>query len=205
MGVGHEAPPPLTARVSAPRPSAADREWVIRRLRSNCEEERLSLDTFAARVELAYATQSRAELADLLADLPGHHAVARTILNSVAWLSWWTARLQATWRQPRMPRLVLPLRESVILGRSRDCDCILGDPTVSRRHALLRYSDGTWWLHDLGSANGTYVNGWRVVDDLEVRPGDEVSFGVATFRLALASARRSQPHRVSRSQSTSAA
>jgi FHA domain/Domain of unknown function (DUF1707) len=203
--MGHEAPPPLRAPVSASRPSAADREWVIRRLRSNCENERLSLDTFSARVELAYAAQSRTELVDLLFDLPSERTVARTILKSVAWLSWWTARLQAAWRNPRIPMLLLPLRGTVVLGRSRDCACVLGDPTVSRKHALLRHSERTWWLRDLGSTNGTYVNGSRLVDEIEVRPGDEVRFGAATYRLTLASARSSHTHRLSRPQATTAA
>jgi FHA domain/Domain of unknown function (DUF1707) len=203
--VGQQAPTPLAARVPAPRPSAADREWVIRRLRSSCEDERLSLDTFAARVELAYAAQSQAELGELLVDLRRDHGLARAVLDAAAWLSWWTARLRGAWRQPRTPQLVLPLRESVVLGRSRACGCILCDSTVSRRHASIRHDDGAWWLRDLGSTNGTYVNGWRIVDEVEVRPGDEVSFGAATYRLAPAAALRSHAPRDSRSPSKNAA
>ena len=58
------------------RPSAAERELVIRRLREGCEDERLSLDTFSARVEEAYAAASRAELEELVGDLPRRSALA---------------------------------------------------------------------------------------------------------------------------------
>ena len=60
---------------------------------------------------------------------------------------------------------------------------MLGDPTVSRKHARLSYRDGKWWLADLASTNGTRLNGWRVVEEVEVLPGDRVSFGGARYRL----------------------
>jgi hypothetical protein len=157
-------------------------------LRRSREEERLSLDTFAARVEVAYSTESRAELGQLVADLRGDGAVATAVLDAVAWLSWSTALVHSAWRRPRMPRLVLPLHGSVVVGRSRLCACVVGDPSVSRRHAVIRHEHGSWWLRDLGSMNGTYVNGARIVDDVEVHPGDEIGFGSAQYRLAPASA-----------------
>jgi hypothetical protein len=190
VGVGREASASPPARASAPRPSAAEREWVVRKLRRSREEERVSLDTFAARVERAYLADSRAELGELVADVQGESTIADALLDAVRWLSWSAARVRTAWRQPRTPRLVLPLGESVVVGRSRGCACVVGDPTVSRRHAVIRYGDGAWWLRDLGSMNGTYVNGSRIVDDVEVRPGDEVAFGAALYRLAPVSAVR---------------
>ena len=59
---------------------------------------------------------------------------------------------------------------------------MLGDDTVSRRHAELRAEDGRWLLRDLGSSNGTWVNGRRVIE-AEVRPGDLVQLGGAEIRL----------------------
>jgi FHA domain/DUF1707 SHOCT-like domain len=189
-GVGREGSAPLPTRASHPRPSAADRERVVRRLRRGREDDRLSLDTFTARVELAYTTDSRAELGELVADVGGESTVADVLLDAVRWLSSSTARVRMAWRQPRTPRLVLPLRGSVVIGRSRACGCVLGDPSVSRKHALIRHGEGAWWLSDLGSMNGTYVNGPRIVDDVEIRPGDEVWFGAAAYRLAPAPAPR---------------
>lgn len=58
------------------------------------------------------------------------------------------------------------------------------EPSVSRRHAELR-RDGAWLLRDLGPRNGTRVNGLRVLEETEVRPGDRVSLGEGRYRLAL--------------------
>jgi hypothetical protein len=175
---------------------------VIRRLRSNCADDCISLDTFVARVELAYTTKSRSELVDLVADLPDDRALGRALLEFVAWLSWWTARVRAAWHRPRTPRLVLPVATSVVVGRSRDCGCVLRDASVSRRHALLRHVDGSWRLQDLGSTNGTYVNGSLVVDDVEVRPGDVVGFGAVSYQLVRPPAHRNRADALARSAAT---
>lgn len=50
------------------------------------------------------------------------------------------------------------------IGRAPDCDVVVNDPSVSRRHAEIRWHDGAWHLHDLGSRNGTYVDGEKVQD-----------------------------------------
>jgi hypothetical protein len=172
-----------TLRSVRQRPSAAERELVVRRLREGCEDERLSLETFSARVEEAYVATSRAELEELLADLPGRSALAGALSAAVGWLSRLSALVEDAWREPRTPLLALPVGTTVTLGRSRVCDCVLTDPTVSRRHACVRYRDGSWWLRDLGSSNGTYVNGCRVLDEVEVRAGDRVGLGATTYRL----------------------
>jgi len=165
------------------RPSAGERELVIRRLRAGREDERLSLDTFSARVEEAFVATSRAQLEELVADLPGRSAFVRALSAAVRCVSRLTALVEDAWREPRTPQLTLPVGSIVTLGRSRDCDCVLTDPTVSRRHACVRCRDGGWWLRDLGSCNGTYVNDCRVLDEVEVRAGDRVSLGATTYRL----------------------
>jgi hypothetical protein len=71
----------------------------------------------------------------------------------------------------------------VLLGRSRRCDFVVRDPSVSRRHALLIRGDEGWTLYDLGSTNGTRINGWRV-DRATLRAGDELELGGARFRFA---------------------
>ena len=72
----------------------------------------------------------------------------------------------------------------VVLGRSRECDIVVSDPNVSRRHAELRRGDGNWSIVDLGSTNGIKVNGRRVAD-ATLREGDTVTLGVTdlTFEL----------------------
>jgi hypothetical protein len=68
-----------------------------------------------------------------------------------------------------------------VIGRSKECDCVLRDPNVSRRHAELRRAEtGDWQIADLGSTNGVKVNG-RLVSSSRLRPGDEVTLGTTTF------------------------
>lgn len=70
-----------------------------------------------------------------------------------------------------------------VIGRSSQADVKLADPSVSRRHAeLVRAAFHQWKLRDLGSHNGTFVNGERV-EDAVVQPGDEIGIGAFTLRL----------------------
>jgi hypothetical protein len=71
-------------------------------------------------------------------------------------------------------RVLTPPR--VVVGRSAECDVVLDDPNVSRRHAELRNEDGRWVVADLGSTNGVRVNG-RAVQTAALEPGDEIAFG----------------------------
>ena len=66
------------------------------------------------------------------------------------------------------------------VGRHPESDIFLDDITVSRRHVEFRRHDASFRVHDVGSLNGTYVNGDRV-DDAELQNGDEVRIG--KFRL----------------------
>jgi pSer/pThr/pTyr-binding forkhead associated (FHA) protein len=67
------------------------------------------------------------------------------------------------------------------IGRSKDADCVLDDPNISRRHAELRRSSvGDWQVVDLGSTNGVKVNGRRV-SSARLSPGDEVTLGTTVF------------------------
>ena len=66
------------------------------------------------------------------------------------------------------------------VGRHPESDIFLDDITVSRRHVEFRREKGAFRVHDVGSLNGTYLNGDRV-DDAELQSGDEVRIG--KFRL----------------------
>jgi Protein of unknown function (DUF3662)/FHA domain len=74
-----------------------------------------------------------------------------------------------------------------VLGRSRDCDVLLEDPNVSRHHAEIRPSGGSWTVRDLGSTNGVKVNGRRLDPSRpqSLKPGDELLIGTTrvTFEL----------------------
>ena len=73
----------------------------------------------------------------------------------------------------------------VVLGRSRDADVVVDDPNVSRKHAEVRPSGGSWIVRDLGSTNGVKVNGRRIQGPQSLRPGDTIELGTArvTFEL----------------------
>ena len=71
-------------------------------------------------------------------------------------------------------------------GRNPDSEIFLDDVTVSRKHAVFeRRHDGSWFVRDLGSLNGTYVNGEQV-DETKLASGDEVQVG--RFKLVFFSA-----------------
>jgi hypothetical protein len=67
-------------------------------------------------------------------------------------------------------------QSNVVLGRSRSCDVYVADLNVSRRHAELRQEGATYWIVDLGSTNGTAVNGKRV-DRERLHDGDTITLG----------------------------
>ncbi len=73
-------------------------------------------------------------------------------------------------------RLPVPT-EGGVLGRSRDCDIVLEDTGVSRRHAELRPGAGGWMVADLGSTNGVRVNGRNIHGPHPLRPGDRLELG----------------------------
>jgi pSer/pThr/pTyr-binding forkhead associated (FHA) protein len=71
-------------------------------------------------------------------------------------------------------------RVSVSIGRAGTSDVVIDDASVSGEHARLRRRDGLWMLTDVGSTNGTYVDGERVTDDAPLLPGATVRFGDVT-------------------------
>lgn len=148
------------------RPSHDTREETIVQLRRGYLAGRLGTDTFAHRLDQALEGDSREQLRGLTADLPA----ARP-------------RLLARVRELLAPRSLPDLVGAhLLIGRSSACQIVLGDDTVSRRHAELRFEDGRWLLRDLGSSNGTYVNG-RYVTEAEVRAGDVIHLGGCRLRL----------------------
>ncbi|TMR21559.1 FHA domain-containing protein [Nonomuraea turkmeniaca] len=168
------------------RASDGERDRAIDELKHRAVEGRISHDTFVGRVDQVLRARNRWELDEVVADLPRRPTIRQRLTDAVAAVSEFTTRLQTAWRRPRLPRLALPDDDRLryVVGRGSACDLVLSDLTVSRVHAeLRREDDGGWLLVDLGSLNGTRLNGWRLVGPARVRSGDEISFGDCGFLL----------------------
>jgi hypothetical protein len=72
-----------------------------------------------------------------------------------------------------------------VLGRSRTCDVVLADPNVSREHAEIRPRGGSWVLNDLGSTNGSSLNGRRIEHPEVLKAGDEIELGTSIVSFEL--------------------
>ena len=90
-------------------------------------------------------------------------------------------RSQIVFKSGPLVGLVFPLdRPSITIGREIGVEIHITSPLVSRRHARISLSasqDNHYFLEDLGSSNGTYINGVRVVKPTPLTPGDQVHLG----------------------------
>jgi signal transduction histidine kinase len=84
----------------------------------------------------------------------------------------------------RGKRFDLPAEEPQLIGRSSE-SLPISDRSVSRRHAELTPDNGAWYLRDLESANGTFVNGNRITDRVKLEPGDQIRCGSTLMTFAL--------------------
>jgi pSer/pThr/pTyr-binding forkhead associated (FHA) protein len=76
-----------------------------------------------------------------------------------------------------------PLDEINLIGRAKDNTVILDESTVSGYHSRLSYQQEQWWLEDLGSRNGTFLNDLPVTEPLVITYGDELGFGNVRMRI----------------------
>jgi hypothetical protein len=169
------------------RPSDAERDKALKALRDGVAMGRLSHDTFIRRMELALTARRADELCALTADLPTGSRASRLLFGAVEAVSGFTVRLRRAWQAERLPKLLLPhpgTGHPLRIGRDPANGLRLSHDTVSRVHAELALQGGLWILRDLGSTNGTTVNGRRVVGAAVVREGDQIGFGQMVFRLS---------------------
>ncbi|WP_405683595.1 FHA domain-containing protein [Streptomyces sp. NBC_00057] len=168
------------------RLSDAQRDRVLGVLRDGAAQGKLSHDTFMRRMELALTARCSEELEALTADLESEDRWSRRILRVVSGVSGFPGRVRRVWQTERLPKLLLPTPSPypLLIGRDPGNGLRLNHETVSRLHAELTVQGGRWLLRDLGSTNGTCVNGQRVTGTVPVRDGDQVSFGRMSFRLS---------------------
>jgi len=75
--------------------------------------------------------------------------------------------------------------DRLMIGREEACNIIIQDPEVSRRHCELAWKEGDFVLQDLGSTNGTFVNGVQITAPVVLKPGDSVGIGQTMMVLEL--------------------
>lgn len=75
---------------------------------------------------------------------------------------------------PPSADLVTP---ETLLGRDKSCHLTIPDASVSHKHARVYHSDGEWYVEDLGSTNGTFVNDRPLTRPVVLRPGDTLTIG----------------------------
>jgi pSer/pThr/pTyr-binding forkhead associated (FHA) protein len=85
-------------------------------------------------------------------------------------------------------RRQIPIKPEMVLGRQAECDLQLVEGHASRRHAKLSIAPDGVWLEDLGSANGTFVNGTKITGKVRLSSGDRLRFDVEEFDFAVPSA-----------------
>lgn len=161
------------------RASDERRELTVAQLRERALDGCLSLDTFAIRVDAAFRAKTIEELEALEADLPPRRE--GTLRRLLSRFRRRPSRSPAVEIEVRLPSCAGPL----IVGRSRECDVVVGEETVSRVHAELRHGDDDAWIvRDLDSTNGTWLNGSRV-REARVSRGDVLSLGGLRMELRL--------------------
>ena len=74
-------------------------------------------------------------------------------------------------------------QDPLSIGRAEACQVVLGDTYASQMHARVFPKDGSWFVEDLGSTNGTYLNRAKVTAPSEVAPGDEIRIGKTTLEV----------------------
>jgi hypothetical protein len=159
--------------------AGASRRQITRTLHAAYANGLLSEDTFVSRLDQLLDSRlvdPSALIGDLTLRIRQRDLRARLL-----------STLGVAWRRARSlvcadePPLLLALdwtggQQELVIGRHDDCDVVLSDLTVSRRHARLVFRDGTWILHDLDSTSGTLLNN-SAVKRCELRPGDRLTLG----------------------------
>lgn len=85
----------------------------------------------------------------------------------------------------RLGARIAPGRESIVIGRNIDADFQIAERSVSRRHCRVMFEQGCYWIEDLESTNGTFVNE-QAIERVPLRDGDHVRIGETTLKFIAA-------------------
>lgn len=151
-------------------------------------DERLSLGEFGIQARLVSPPEEEQE------EAPARAAHGNTMIYSTAGRVREPLEERTGGPERRQGVLLLDGRRIVLgpggatLGRSRDCEVVVDDANVSRKHAAVVPAAGSthgWAVEDMGSTNGTKLNGRRVVETTPLEPGDRVEVGTTELRFEL--------------------
>jgi hypothetical protein len=153
---------------------------------NNDLDELLWPHVYVARTSL---TRLVSELRSVLGDTPRDSRIVRTVyktgyafcanVTSTPSAGAVPAEIEFVWKKQ-----CLPLTDGEhIAGRDADCSLVIDASTVSRRHARITVVSGTATIDDLGSTNGTHVNGARIFAPTRVAPGSEIALGTEVLRV----------------------
>lgn len=92
-----------------------------------------------------------------------------------------TAKLIEPGDAGKPPREILMSKDEFLIGRGADCDLSILESEVSRHHCLIRIRGRDTTISDLGSSNGTFVNGQRIRAQTSLHTGDKLDVGAARF------------------------
>ena len=118
-------------------------------------------------------------------------------LGMVVYMLWQDLRLQGKLIASRRPPQLTLLRQNeeempvqftfseVVIGRDPTCDCVLDHSTVSAQHSRLAYRQGQWWVEDLRSTNGTFLNQDAVTFPMVIISGDELRCGQEILKITI--------------------
>jgi len=167
-------------------------EILIRRrpavVTNNELDELLWPKVYVARTSL---TRLVSELRTVLGDTPRDSRIIRTAYKTGYAFCAEVTELPAARSAPATIE-ILWMRQSWplgdgehIAGRDADCSLVIEGTTVSRHHARITVTAGAATIEDLGSMNGTHVNGTRISAPTPLAPGDEVALGSEALRVRL--------------------
>lgn len=154
------------------RPSPRQRERTLHKLQTAYVAGVISADTLESRAAVAYGSRSLTELSRLVRDIPSLLTQLRDAYETFFWPE------AAGEESVASQHVALPSRrgERIVLGRHPSCDVVLDRPSVSRRHLAISFDGHRWEARDLGSSNGTLLNGHHMVRALTA-PGDVFELG----------------------------
>ena len=92
-------------------------------------------------------------------------------------------RWALSWTTSDGPRERALAEDAVVVGRAEECEVVLADRAISRRHARLVRENGEWWLEDLGSRGGTWLNGREIAGRSRLAAGDRIGLGMSLLVL----------------------